>query len=227
MDSPIDMLKSLNRKERFFLVGMALGNEDFRLSDEFRRTLSARLKLNGIPASCFAAMDYHLDWLFAALCTVDNQGDKPVENDGNILATQEDVDFLIAFEEGGKCHIIMLEAKGEMSWNNRQMQSKVQRIKAILEKAKEKRPNVSPHFILVSPRPPRKLTTDGWPDWMKPDGEVCWIRLQMPEGRKRVTRCDASGTPDREGTYWRIVGRVPRRIGGAIRQQSRGIYRGN
>jgi hypothetical protein len=33
MESPIHMLKSLNRKERFFLVRMTLGNEDFRLSD--------------------------------------------------------------------------------------------------------------------------------------------------------------------------------------------------
>lgn len=205
MDSPIDMLKSLNRKERFFLVGMALGNEDFRLSEEFRGMISAKLKLNSIPENCFVAMDYHLDWLFAALCSVENQGEEPVKNAGNITATQDDTDLLIAFEEGGNYHIIMLEAKGEMSWNNRQMESKARRLRNIFWKVREVRPNVSPHFALLSPKAPSKLRTDSWPDWMKPGGEVCWIRLRMPKGRKKVTRCDSSGKSDKGGTYWRIV----------------------
>ena len=36
----INNLKSLKRKERFFLVGWALGNREFRLGPAFRRQIS-------------------------------------------------------------------------------------------------------------------------------------------------------------------------------------------
>ena len=67
----IGVLESFNRKERFFLVGQALGNPRFKLSRDFRTRLGKAVGLeeNGIkiPANAFAAMDYHLDWVAASL----------------------------------------------------------------------------------------------------------------------------------------------------------------
>lgn len=45
MSAFVDYLWSFNRKERFFLVGTALGNPDFRLDAEFRRRLGDRFAL--------------------------------------------------------------------------------------------------------------------------------------------------------------------------------------
>ena len=59
MSALIDQLKRFNRKERFFLVGLALGNPDFKLSDAFRSSLHDLLGVS-IPADAFVAMDYHL-----------------------------------------------------------------------------------------------------------------------------------------------------------------------
>ena len=60
----IELLESFNRKERYFLIRQAVGG--FKLSDEFRRELGNATGL-AIPQDAFAAMDYHLDWLTAAL----------------------------------------------------------------------------------------------------------------------------------------------------------------
>lgn len=58
----INLLQRFNRKERFFLVGHALGNKDFRLPEDFRLSLSSATNLGEeIPCDAFAAMDYHLD----------------------------------------------------------------------------------------------------------------------------------------------------------------------
>ena len=55
MSDFIDNLKRFNRKERFFLVGMALGNPAFQLSDAFRKQLNNLLKVD-IPEQTFCAM---------------------------------------------------------------------------------------------------------------------------------------------------------------------------
>jgi len=39
----ISLLKYFNRKERFFLLGQALGNKDFRISDTFRNEISKKI----------------------------------------------------------------------------------------------------------------------------------------------------------------------------------------
>ena len=41
----VKLLERFNRKERFFLVGDALGNHDFCLSDDFRRRLKDAIEL--------------------------------------------------------------------------------------------------------------------------------------------------------------------------------------
>ncbi|MGL4354938.1 MAG: hypothetical protein ACRCTP_13820 [Aeromonas popoffii] len=59
-------LKSFNRKERFYLVGQMLGNPDFRMDDKQLDKISKLIDVE-IPREYFAAMDYHLDWIYASL----------------------------------------------------------------------------------------------------------------------------------------------------------------
>ena len=66
MTSLMELLESFNRKERFFLIGDALGNRTFQLSTDFRARLSKAFGIEP-PSSAFVAMDYHLDWIHASL----------------------------------------------------------------------------------------------------------------------------------------------------------------
>ena len=55
----LQYLESFNRKERFFLIGDALGNPAFQLSDDFRVELNTAFGIHPL-SNAFAAMDYHL-----------------------------------------------------------------------------------------------------------------------------------------------------------------------
>ncbi|MFQ5825771.1 MAG: hypothetical protein ACE5IA_00305 [Dehalococcoidia bacterium] len=206
MTKIINNLKAFNRKERFFLIGMALGNTEFRLSRGFRDAIEQKLHLN-VPEDAFAAMDYHLDWIYASLFLALKA--KPVQvhqNTNNLItATQEDIDFIIAFEMGNAHHLILLEAKGVMGFNNRQLASKAQRLKEIFGDQGKCWPGVVPHFAIVSPKEPVRLNTSDWPSWMKPDNKVRWIELAIPKGLKRLTRCEENGRPSNSGKWWKAV----------------------
>ena len=47
MTSLMELLESFNRKERFFLIGDALGNRTFQLSTDFRARLGNVIGMNG------------------------------------------------------------------------------------------------------------------------------------------------------------------------------------
>ena len=64
MSAIIEYLRTFNRKERFFLVGTALGNPAFRFDSAFSERLGGTFALE-VPADVFVAMDYHLDWIYA------------------------------------------------------------------------------------------------------------------------------------------------------------------
>ena len=205
MSRLIGYLKQFNSKERFFLVGHILGNPDFLPSVEFREDLGNVLGLQ-IPDTVFSAMDYHLDWIYASLTLASDK--EPVKihtnTDSIIKAQQEDVDFLIAFEEGNETHLIFFEAKGVTGWTNKQMSSKVSRLKQIFGEDGEKWRGVTPHLVFISPNEPQKLTMDDW-RWCAPEGKVPWMKLSIPEGLIRVRRCDKDGTEDIEGEYWTVI----------------------
>lgn len=99
MVTVLKYLREFNRKERFYLVGMALGNPQFQLCKQFRETLGEALSLQ-VPEGAFAAMDYHLDWLAASLRLAANgEAGVPYRRDQRVItATQEDIDFLVAYE---------------------------------------------------------------------------------------------------------------------------------
>lgn len=205
----ITYLKSFNRKERFFLIGWALGNREFRLSPAFRRELSSVLSLD-VPDEAFAAMDYHLDWIYASAFLSATGGDAEAVHsnaDGLVSGSQEDMDLVVAFSAGETAHLIMVEAKGVTAWTNKQATSKARRLEAIFGQRGDTWPHIRPHFVIVSPRESEGLDCGAWPGWMKcADGRPHWMRMEIPGGLPRVTRCHETGRVSREGRYWKVVG---------------------
>ena len=196
MSALIEQLKRFNRKERFFLVGLALDKPDFALGDGFRSSLEHLLPVS-IPADAFVAMDYHLEWLFAAVRGA-QVGQRYSNADEFVKGNQEDIDLLVAFDEGKKAHLILLEAKGDTAWSNKQMQSKVDRLTAVFNGADSER--VEPHFVFVSRRPPQHLKTGGWPPWIDVHNH---LEMRV-SGDLKVTRCDVEGNSNKGGEYWMI-----------------------
>ena len=198
-------LRLFNRKERYFLVGLALDNQRFRLGSGFRQQLEAELGLC-IPVDAYAAMDYHLDWLYASLFLAQQPDCRAVfdNKDELVSANQEDADFLVAYREGEQHHLVLVEAKASTAFTNSQLRSKAKRLRAIFGEAGDRWPGVTPHFVLASPRQPQRLELAEWPAWMLSAGKVAWIRLPMPEGLVSVTRCDSHGAMTSEGGCWKV-----------------------
>lgn len=210
----LEQLDALNRKERFFLVAEALGNPSFRLGTEFRQRLGAAV---GVPfaSESVCYMDYHLDWLYAALVLGTSGASEHVfpspggEDAPNINANQEDVDLLVGFEHEGVVHLVMIEAKFESSWTTKQFASKTRRIIKTFGPDGRTFAEVVPHFVLASLKDTtgNRLPVAGLPEWVAPGGNVPWIAIASAEaGGARITRCDESGAVTKEGRFWRLVG---------------------
>ena len=217
----IDYLRMFNRKERFFFIGMALGNPDFTLSGEFRHELLQTLHIE-VPGDAFSAMDYHLDWIYGSLFLSSNDNSDQIHSDPDkhIKGTLEDTDLLVSYEDANKaCHILMLEAKFVLAWSNAQLNSKADRLKDIFGEDGRNWKGVIPHFAIVSPKKPSKLKPSRWPEWMKPNGEIPWMKLSMPNRLlKKTTRCDESGRPSSNDYYWKIESS---KIGGGKQEEVR------
>ena len=204
MSDLIELLSQFNRKERFFLIGQALGNENFSLSESFRKDLSANIGIE-VPHGAFAAMDYHLDWIAASLRAYQQCDpiDRPFPNSDQVVkGTQQDIDLLTTFKAGETYHIVFLEAKGYSPWGNKQMREKAKRLKDLFgQDGKKQGPEVKPHFRLMSSRKPERLETDSWPAWMRKDN---WMKLNLDYPRLEVTLCDSDGTSSAKGDYFCI-----------------------
>ena len=197
MSQVINYLERFNRKERFILLSDALGGERgeaFSLNRGFRETLANEIYVL-VPKDAFVAMDFHLDWLQMALYLADHDDSLPcvIPNEGNRLVSgnQEDIDLLIAFEDSGtrETHIVLVEAKADTGWTNKQLTSKAERLCLIFDK--QSYGTVKPHFILMSPKPPKKIETNAWPHWMRArtPNAIHWLPLQLRDGLLKVTRC--------------------------------------
>lgn len=225
----VEKLERFNRKERFFLVAQAVvgSPKSFGLHPAYREKLAEALGIPIPPHDVFVAMDYHLDWIYAALELVTNEksvyespggADDPMLN---VNANQEDIDLLVAFDTGPDTHLILIEAKGATGWKNPQMLSKAKRLAKIFCESPAQDPDlgvrypgVIPHFILTSPpgTEPTRLTRTAqddasWPDWMWPEGgKPNWIPLDMPVAdRLRIERFDTKlDKASHEGVHWRL-----------------------
>ncbi|HEH9395474.1 TPA: hypothetical protein SIA27_001823 [Aeromonas salmonicida] len=208
----IDNLKSFNRKERFYLIGQMLGNPEFRMDDKQLAEISKLIGVT-IPSEYFAAMDYHLDWIYASLFLTQDHDEKTfprnfIDNnkkvDLQISGTQEDVDFLLAFvDHENTTHIVMIEAKGDSYFSNGQLDSKNKRFKAIFGN-ENTWPNVRPHFIICSPKKPQKINIEEPAYFMFKDFKSPWLELDMGDGKNKVTRCVQNGKPSNNGEHWKV-----------------------
>jgi hypothetical protein len=66
MPTLLTALRSFNRKERFLLLQWVLDRPGFPLGEGFRMKLEEACELE-LSGETVVAMDYHLDWLYAAL----------------------------------------------------------------------------------------------------------------------------------------------------------------
>ena len=210
MSSLVNHLRSFNRKERFILLTETLGERTFSLDAGFRRRLSTVLGTD-VPSNAFVAMDYHLDWLQMALflartpnaSRLIRKGDVLSEGQEDFNANQMDIDLLVAFDQDATTHLVLLEAKMETGWTNQQMRKRARRLHQIFRDESGSIP-AQPHLVLLSPRPPRRLDTATWCDWMKRNGKPVWMELPRPVGLRKVSRCDESGHASEEGGFLRM-----------------------
>ncbi len=203
----IAILESFNRKERFFLIAHALGLHSkarepaFSLSDCFREQLNEKIDVTipTDPEKVFVAMDYHLDWLQAALifAHAKQDGNSPFPNEGKegrvIEGTQEDIDLLVAFKAGDQFHLILVEAKAYSGWTNKQLSSKATRLRRIFGEYGREWRDVQPHFCAIGHKESKGLDLEPLPKWMLHDGELHWLHLELPRERRLVRRCDREG----------------------------------
>ena len=206
MTDVVEILESFNRKERFFLVAQALGCSNsgepaFSLSGSFREQLN-RIITNNVaipedPAKVFVAMDYHLDWLQAALILAHTSQDEKSKfcNEGKegqiIKGTQEDVDLLVAFKAGETFHLILVEAKAYSGWTNKQLLSKAKRLRTIFGEDGKKWSDVQPYFCVMSPKESEGLKRECLPKWMLNNGDqLQWLPLRLPKSKRRVVSRD-------------------------------------
>ena len=200
MSDLIGHLRSFNRKERFILLSDALGRE--YLGEDFRQRLGDCIGVT-VPADAYVAMDYHLDWLQMALYLADEPEPKGrIRNDDLVAGNQEDADLLVAFEGESTTHLVLVEAKVETGWTNKQLKSKAERLARIFGEDRPGAHLTTAHYVLASPRPPSEnVSTDGWPSWMTRQGRPLWMELKRPPGLRKVTRCDENGRPSASGKF--------------------------
>lgn len=218
MSKVIDNLRSLDRKERFAVLREALGFDRTapKLGTYFHKRLSACIDVS-VPENAYVAMDYHLDWIQMALHFAENPPPGPGEafpNPGfsDINRDQEDIDLLVAFATAAEnppvTHLVLIEAKAYLPWTNEQLKSKTCRLREIFGEDGTQVGAVKPRFVLMTGSKSDKIRTAAWPGWTKDsDGSPFWLEYDLP-CRRKVTRCDAGGKPDRSGGHLRLD-RVP------------------
>lgn len=201
----ITLLKNFNRKERFFLIGQVLGNKGFTLSQSFRDQIGEKLSIE-IPVDSFVAMDFHLDWIYATLLASTKESLNFIEpNPLKLNSNQEDIDLFIAFKQNENYHLILIEAKAETGWTNKQLSSKSTKLKAIFGEDKCIWKNIIPHFLITSPRKPRDLKIDLLPLYLQKSMDEIWFQLHIPNDLTKITRCNDIGKSSINGNNWKNI----------------------
>lgn len=156
-------LHRFNAKERNFLMRFALlgevdpgsptqstnwvnSNFFLELKSVLRKAKSEPIELTDAAHCVYAAMDYHLDWLHAALCVIGYPQEiqpKIVHKDlqqcwrdpGHrelVVGTQEDLDLIVLIEDEAVAYLVLIEAKGVAAFDRPQLDSKLRRLRSIL-----------------------------------------------------------------------------------------------
>lgn len=215
----ISNLETLNRKERFHLLTQIMGDNAFKPAPEFLRDIRDKLAIPNIDyLNCqFAAMDYHLDWIYGALFATakhidlrTSSGDVGVvpKVEKLVSGTQQDIDFIMAFPDTADnniFHLVMLEAKSVGSWNIAQLNSKGDRLKFIFEEGRlDIRANIVPHFLYMAPNPPtaNQIAKAKLPTLMSNANH--FIEMHLPSPLVKLTRCESDNRESKKGTFWKF-----------------------
>jgi hypothetical protein len=207
-----DILRSFDRKERAWLVRNAVGSMSPLLAPSFLDLLSERLGLSSpLPADSWWGMDYHLDWLAAALNAFWLTGFQnvmtlwPQENNSGLLThTIEDIDFIVADTN----RVILIEAKAFGDWDRGQLKRKLDRLQKLTDSGIkcdwQCHYRIQIFFVLMSITPPPEDTT-GWPLWTLRNGSPVWIEMKTShkDSVLKTVKCNERGEESGEGTYWR------------------------
>ncbi len=208
-------LAQFNRKERYWLLRNALGQQTDAdtvpsappLSNAFRSRLGRHLNCD-IPHTAWWAMDYHLDWLYAATVLLQGNQQALYSNESRgIQANQEDTDFIIAFDKT----LILIEAKGDTPWSNEQLSSKKARLEFVFNTESQPLTGIDKVFyVLMSPddikwkqagSPHKGLELTNLPNGVPSDN--VWMQLRMDKDLLKIARCDEHSKVTRTGTYWK------------------------
>jgi hypothetical protein len=175
-DRIIKRLKLFNRKERDHLIKYALfhGEVERQISDRLWKEIGPKKPTFG-ECSIFIGMDYHLNWLFAALATAkeeklqpdrirDNRWSFPFKGSGKdknarpIQSNQEDVDLLVAWSDpanGIALRLVLIEAKLDSGWDKKQFKRKKERLTMMrLDSRRRGLAFIEWDFYLMSPNGP-------------------------------------------------------------------------
>lgn len=198
----VESLRRFDSHERGLVMQWAAG-EPFHVGPALRAAVGGATGTQP-PADAFVAMDYTMDWLYAAVrTTLEGVNSSPQlwPAGGELTASQEDIDLLIAWEDQQGPHLVLVEAKGFTGWSNRQMSSKAARLDAIF--AGDLRSRFDVHLFLAGPAPSMGLRVDDWPKWTQPGAHTHFLSISDPGVRYAVQRCDARGHPtSRDWTHW-------------------------
>ena len=78
---------------------------------------------------------------------------------------------MIAFEADGtgeaSTHLVHIEAKAYLGWNNAQLNGKAARLRAIFGEDGARWAFATPHYVLMSAKRSPRVSTQSWPRWMK------------------------------------------------------------
>ena len=207
----INRFKEFDAKERSNLIRKVFGKVVETVSIEFKGQVIEAINKSPVNTIIsehavlkFWAMDFHLDWIYACLHGYEENKTYPTYTEAGsekskiIYGTQEDIDFLMIFEDGDTVYIVLVEAKLFSSWRNKQLNSKVSRLKKIFENMPEKYKNVKFSLCLLSPKRPVLLTMEGWPDWAE---FYAFLEWDGPfSDKKKIVRCNK----DNRGERWRV-----------------------
>ncbi|MFM0140405.1 hypothetical protein [Caballeronia grimmiae] len=193
-------LSKFNAKERFALIQRILGVHFLPHGDLLKEVIGEGFIPK--PEEVFCAMDFHLDWLYAALMNKEFVEGKafPFES-GAITGKQQDVDFVLCFTDKARkeTHLLLIEAKGYGSWDTAQIESKFNQYRA-MKAAFDQNSDVKPRFILMSPVNPFEHPTphnqkfrEAVMAFTEFSAPPMWVKLEMQE-TFAVVRCRADAT---------------------------------
>lgn len=217
------VMARFDRKERNLLVRAVTSNGlPPAICDKFLDDLNTKLALSElVERDSWWSIDFHLDWLAGALAfyvdtsTMVGQARKnQVISEGNlssvplVTGSQEDIDLIIAT----RTNVILVEAKGSGSWDDKQLDRKCVRLNRIHEEylriaTETGAPLLRFHLVLASIHEPVRLIRSA-SRWADDNGKLPWIRLPNSNDKPLfVSRCDSEAKVKVSKDFWCVIDR--------------------